>query len=114
MDICALRQTPEGWTWARQSPRDATGKAPAVYLSEYLEKSMSPKSGLNYWIYNIQFWTASQNIKQSPERYESRGIWVKVGTIGKEGKRLFQKGNDKAKAFFAGLSCGLARNQTLS
>lgn len=102
MDICALRQTPEGWTWCRQSPRDAGGQAPAVYLSEYLEKSMSPKSGLNYWIYNIQFWTASSNIKQAPERYESKGIWAKVGVIGKEGKRLFQKGNDKAKAFFSG------------
>ncbi|AAM05985.1 predicted protein [Methanosarcina acetivorans C2A] len=102
MDICAIRQTPEGWTWARRSPRDAAGKAPAGYLSDYLEKSMSPKSGLNYWIYNVQFWTASQDIRQAPERYESRGIWVKVGIIGKKGKRLFQKGNDKAKAFFAG------------
>lgn len=111
MDICALRQTPEGWTWARQSPKDAGGQAPAVYLSEYLEKSMSPKSGLNYWIYNIQFWTASQNIKQAPERYESRGIWAKVGVIGKEGKRLFQKGNEKAKAFFAGTLKRLKKQQ---
>ncbi|WP_440947873.1 rolling circle replication-associated protein [Methanosarcina sp. T3] len=102
MDICALRQTPEGWTWARRSPRDAAGKAPAGYLSDYLEKSMSPKSGLNYWIYNIQFWTASQDIKQAPERYESKGIWAKVGVLSKEGKRIFQKGNDTAKAFFSG------------
>lgn len=73
-----------------------------AYLSDYLEKRMNPKYGLNYWIYNIQFWTASKDIKQAPERYESKGIWAKVGVLSKEGKRIFQKGNDTAKAFFSG------------
>lgn len=100
MNICALQQVQEGWTWARQSPREAKGQAPAVFLTEYLEKSMSPKSGLNYWIYNVQFWTASKNIKQAPERYESKGVWAKVGVVSKTGKRIFSKSN--AKAFLSG------------
>lgn len=49
-------------------------QVPAAYLSDYLEEGMSPKSGLNYGIYNIQFWTDSKDIKQVPERYESRGL----------------------------------------
>ncbi|MDQ1251736.1 MAG: hypothetical protein QG646_847 [Euryarchaeota archaeon] len=102
MNICAITQTKEGWTWARQSPRDAGALPPAGYLSDYLEKSMSPSSGALYWAFNIQFWSASKNIKQAPERIESKGVWARVGVVGKEGKRLFQKGNEKAKAFFSG------------
>lgn len=100
MNISAIRQDPQGWTWARQAPIDAKGQAPQTYLSDYLEKSMSPKSGLNYWLYNIQFWTSSRDIQQAPERHTSKGIWARVGVIAKEGKRIFQKGN--ASKFFSG------------
>ena len=102
MNICAITQTKEGWTWVRNSPKDAGGKAPAGFLSDYLEKSMSPSSGALYWAFNIQFWSASKDIKQLPEKHNTKGVWARVGVVGKEGKRLFQKGNDKAKAFFSG------------
>ncbi|AKB77828.1 hypothetical protein MSHOH_1345 [Methanosarcina horonobensis HB-1 = JCM 15518] len=63
---------------------------------------MSPRSGALYWAFNIQFWSASRDIKQSPEKHETKGFWARVSVVGKEGKRIFQKGNDKAKAFFSG------------
>lgn len=102
MNICAITQTKEGWTWSRKPPKEAGGQAPAGFLSDYLEKSMSPSSGALYWAFNIQFWSASRDIKQSPEKHETKGFWARVSVVGKEGKRLFQKNNDKAKAFFAG------------
>ncbi|AKB35514.1 hypothetical protein MSSAC_0924 [Methanosarcina siciliae C2J] len=102
MNIRAITRTKEGWTWARKPPQEAGGQAPAGYLSDYLEKSMSPCSGALYWAFNIQFWSASRDIKQSPEKHETKGVWARVGVIAKEGKRIFQKGNDKAKAFFSG------------
>ena len=102
MNIRAITRTKEGWTWARKPPQEAGGQAPAGYLSDYLEKSMSPSSGALYWAFNIQFWSASRDIKQSPEKHETKGVWARVGVIAKEGKRIFQKGNDKAKAFFSG------------
>ena len=100
INICAMRQTPEGWTWARQAPKEAGRQAPIGFISEYLEKSMSPKSGALYWAFNIQYWTASRDIKQSPEKHESKGIWARVGVVSKKGKRIFQKG--KAHALVKG------------
>lgn len=102
MNICAITQTKEGWTWARKAPKEAGGQAPAGFLSDYLEKSMSPSSGALYWAFNIQFWSASRDIKQSPEKHETKGVWARVSVVSKKGKRIFQKGNDKAKAFFSG------------
>ncbi|HIH73955.1 MAG TPA: replication endonuclease [Methanosarcina sp.] len=102
MNICAITRTKEGWTWARKPPKEAGVQAPAGFLSDYLEKSMSPRSGALYWAFNIQFWSASRDIKQSPEKHETKGFWARVSVVSKKGKRLFQKNNDKAKAFFAG------------
>jgi len=70
MNICAITRTKEGWTWARKPPQEAGGQAPAGFLSDYLEKSMSPSSGALYWAFNIQFWSASRDIKQSPENLQ--------------------------------------------
>jgi hypothetical protein len=45
MNICAITQIKEGWTWVRKPSKEAGGQAPAGFLSDYLEKSMSPSSG---------------------------------------------------------------------
>ena len=64
MNTCAIAQTKEGWTWVRKPPKEACGQAPAGFLSDYLEKSMSTHSDALYLkfdriIYIIMFNWAS-------------------------------------------------------
>ena len=83
MNTCAIAQTKEGWTWVRKPPKEACGQAPAGFLSDYLEKSMSTHSDALYWAFNIQFWSAS-SIIQSPEKHETKRFWARVSVVSKK------------------------------
>lgn len=64
VDVCAVRRTPEGWTWAGAKPADAKGDEDAkTYLKKYLNKALFDKKGFeHYFTVNKRFFTASRSM----------------------------------------------------
>ncbi|AKB26324.1 hypothetical protein MSMTP_2855 [Methanosarcina sp. MTP4] len=79
MDIHAIRRTSDGWTWSRSCPLEAANQDPKTFLSEYLEKSMSPLFGMDYWLTGVQYWTASREIRATHKKKEKQGNWIFKG-----------------------------------
>lgn len=105
MDVCTIRQTAaDGWQWSRRCPREAAGQAPKSFLESYLEKSMNPLSGVNYWLFNVQYWTASENIKiatQPRQEKKHKGVFSLKGVKSKiTGWRASHRSD--SNAFFSG------------
>lgn len=64
VDVCAVRRTPDGWTWAGAKPADAKGDEDAkTYLKKYLNKAIFDKKGFeHYFTVNKRFFTASRRM----------------------------------------------------
>jgi hypothetical protein len=67
VDICAVRRSDQGWTWAnpKQRPRDAKpGEDARSYLRKYLNKAIFDKKGFElYFACNRRFFTASRTME---------------------------------------------------
>jgi hypothetical protein len=64
VDVCAVRHTPEGWTWAKEKPADAgEGEDAKTYLKKYLNKAIFDHKGFeHYFTVNKRFFTVSRSM----------------------------------------------------
>lgn len=70
ISVRGLRNTKQGWQWARSAPSDSKGMTPGDYLESYLTKAMTKESGVMYWISGIRNWTASKSLLSAIPKYQ--------------------------------------------
>lgn len=87
VDVCAVRRTPEGWTWAKERPADAKDDEDAkTYLKKYLNKAIFDHKGFqHYFTINKRFFTASRQMspaKATPPPPDPSGMDFQPAAVG--------------------------------
>lgn len=80
--VYALRNTKNGWTWARRRPRGSTERTATDYLKKYLKKAMYSNADFElFWATNKRWITLSRFFSAPADEKPTRIIhWRYIGS----------------------------------